>query len=170
MASRISHSEVHNSWTYCLIRNVSLCVWVQANVHVCLCGEHLCVCERVDKCVDGTPAPHAHVPASPFPAICPTAISVQWKVEAGPSFLFMRAMAFPTWAPGAWDGIFQQIMASEAHESCGVVRSEQRPKPQCSQCPCGPGLDWLREPQVRNQWEFPFREWEGGFGALYYYF
>ena len=132
-------------------------------MHVCLCGEHLCVCERVDKCVDGTPAPHAHVPASPFPAICPAAVSVQWKVEAGPSFLFMRVEIGGLWHfqlehQALGDGIFQQIMASEAHESCGVVRSEQRPKPQCSQCPCGPGLDWLREPQVRHQWEFPFRE------------
>jgi len=82
------------------------------------------VCKHVDMCVDGPTGPYAHVPMSQFPAVCPAAVSVQQKVEAGPPFLSVRAGIRELWhfqleLQELGDGIFQQIMTSEAPDSLG---------------------------------------------------
>lgn len=69
-------------------------------------------------------APYAHVPMSPLPAVCPAAVSVQPKVEAGPPFLSVRGVIRELWRyqlefQELGDGIFQQIMTSEAPDSLG---------------------------------------------------
>ena len=75
-------------------------------------------------CVDGPSAPYAHVPMLAFPAVCPAAFSVQRKMEAGPLFVSVRAGIRELWhfqleLQELGDGIFQQIMTSEAPDSLG---------------------------------------------------
>ena len=142
----------------CLLRSVSLCVWVHGNVH------EMCSCE----CVRWTFAcmwACGHVCRWAVSSICtctnvsiPSCLSCSrlcsakdgsWATVCVRASWDQRIVAFPTWAPGTrrWD-------LPTDHDFRGswlsrVVRSEQWPKPQCSQC--------------------SLSEWEGAFGACYYF-
>ena len=142
---------------------MSPCVCECTKMCICLCGECMCSCE----CVRWTFAcmwACGHVCRQAISPICtctnvtiPSCLSCSCLCSAkGGSWATVsvrvswdqRIVAFPTWAPGTrrWD-------LPTDHDFWGswlsrVVRSEQWPKPQCSQC--------------------SFSEWEGAFGACYY--
>ena len=167
-ASCISHAEVQDL----LFDQECLSVYVSPRVCVCVCErererERERVCELVGERPHVPPALYAHTPAPPLPDFLSCSHS---SVEDGSSARLsvqvcgaLGAMACPAWAPGIWtwdlptDCCFQGSWVSWSSKTWAAA------KPHCFQCLCSPGLDWLREAQVRCQNE-------RGFEALNYYF